>query len=322
MTSEPGHGDAGSHDEPSSGGGWAQAAGADVADIIESGATTPRIPRARLRLAAAVIATAAAVAAAVLVSKHLNSPLSPAAFVTQSAQRTLGEHTAGIIVSGALSVGDQRVPFHGTGATSFATGAAELSLSDSLAGGKLTEQEIEVGGAFYLAITSNGRSIFPAGGRLWVKMPPQQSGTAHVDGSDPSSMLSVLEQNGNKVRTLGKRVIAGVTCTGYVVTTGKSAVIAGARTALAASGAPAGVASGELKVIENMRPPTYTVWFSAQGLLRRISAQLQTATTASGLDIGLVMDFTDYGAPVHITAPPPAETISYSSLLQIAGGSG
>lgn len=321
MINEPGHGDAGAREPWAGDDEWADAA---AADVLDSAATTPRRPRARLLSAVSVVATAAVVAAVLLVSKYLNSPLSPAAFVTQSAQRTLGERTADMILSGTLSAANQHVPVHGTGSISFATGAVELNLSASAAGQTLTEREIEVGGAFYVAITIDGTSI-PRndGGRPWIQMPLRQSGAAHVDGSDPSSMLSVLAQNGNKVRTLGTKVIAGTTCTGYAVTTGKSAVIAGAKTALAVSGVPAGVASGELKAIENMQPPVYTVWFSAQGLLRRMSVRLQTASApASGMDVNLVLDFTDYGAPVHITAPASSETISYASLQRLEGGNG
>jgi len=36
----------------------------------------------------------------------------------------------------------------------------------------------------------------------------------------------------------------------------------------------------------------------------------------------VVVDFSDYGAPVHITAPAPSETIDYASLVQVLGRSG
>lgn len=320
MTNESGHGDAARHDELSAGNGeWADAA---AADILDSAATTSRRPRARLLSAVAVVATAAAVAVLLLVSKYLNSPVAPAAFVAHSAQRTLGERTAGMILSGTMSAGDQHVPVHGTGAADFVTGAVKLNLSASSAGRTVLERAIEVRGAYYIAVTIDGRSISKTdGGRPWIQMPLRQSGTADVDGSDPSSMLSVLKQNGNRVRTLGTKVISGATCTGYAVTIGKSAMITGAKTALAAGGVSANVAAGELKTIKNMRPPVYKVWISAQGLLRRMSVQLRTAgTQASG--VNLVVDFTDYGAPVHVTAPAPSKIISYASLKQLESGSG
>jgi len=274
--------------------------------------------------AAAVVATAAVVAALLIAGKYLNTPLSPAAFVTQSAQRTLGERTADMTLTGTLSVADEHVPVHGTGAVNFATGEAELNLSASVNGRTVTEREIEVGGGYYLTIAIDGTSISQAdGGRPWVRMPLRQSGTSHLDGTDPSSVLSVLEQHGNNVRTLGTKVIGGVTCTGYAATTGKSAVIAGFKTALAASGTPSAVASGELKIIENMQPPTYTVWFDRQGILRRMTAQLKTTDAlANPLGVNAVMDFTNYGVPVHVTAPAPSQTISYGSLQQLDTSTG
>lgn len=205
----------------------------------------------------------------------------------------------------------------GTGEVSFVTGALEFNLSASAAGESLTERELEVHGAYYVAYTVNGTSMPQNdGGRPWIQVPLQQSGRARADGSDPSSALSVLERNGNKVRPLGTKVIGGVTCTGFAVTTGKSALIAGAKSEQAAARVSASVASSQLRAIGNMKPPVYTIWLSPQMLLRRMSLRLQETNQASGIGADLVMDFSNYGAPVHISAPPPAKVISYASLAR------
>lgn len=301
------HENIGGPDEPS----------ADIlgADILDSAAGSPRRPRARLLSAVVVVGVGALVAASLLAGKYLGSSLTPTAFVTQAAQRTLAEHTAGMTLSGTMTVDNVRLPLHGTGEVNFTSGALDLTMGADFHGEMLTEHEIGAGEAAYLAVTVNGTS-YPQndGGRPWMRMPLPQSRAAGFGGGDPSATLSVLAQKGNKVRTLGTKVIGGVTCTGYAVTTGKSALIAGAKAEQAATGTPASVASGAMRAIENIKPPVYTVWFSAQELLRRMTVHLSSASQATGIGADLVVDFSDYGAPVHISAPSASKVIDYGSL--------
>jgi alpha-tubulin suppressor-like RCC1 family protein len=61
-------------------------------------------------------------------------------------------------------------------------------------------------------------------------------------------------------------------------------------------------------------PATADVWVSEDGLVRRVGERLLLIGHAT-------MTFSDYGAPVHVGAPPADETIDVSGLLAVAPSS-
>jgi hypothetical protein len=103
------------------------------------------------------------------------------------------------------------------------------------------------------------------------------------------------------VRELGTKVIGGVNSTGYTVTP------------------PGGQA-------------TITVWIDPQHLIREISetttvdplsggASASTAPTGTtdALSVDLTMDFSYSAAPLRVTAPRSASTVSFDAFLQQLG---
>jgi hypothetical protein len=232
-----------------------------------------------------VIAAAAAAVAGVLIAGGTaqHPALSPAAFVTQSAQRTMAEHTVDIAVSGTVSAASRKITLRGTGQEDFTHQAFELSVGLSASGQSFTLDEIAVDGNAYLAVTEGGKSP----GRHWIRAPAQVS-KSDLKGGDPSALLSALEKS-TTVRVLGTRTVEGMSCTGYS-------------------------AADEGQLV--------TVWFNGQGLLCRIGVHFQPpsgsarSTTELTFSGDLVLDFSHYGGPVHIAAPAPSDTTSYSSFLQ------
>ena len=128
-----------------------------------------------------------------------------------------------------------------------------------------------------------------------------------LTGADPAAALASLENQGISVRALGTKDIGGVSCTGYAVT-------------------PPGTQA------------TITVWINPQHLVREISLDTSITISAdvsaagaspSASPVGtaatgsfdLTMDFTYSAAPVHVTAPPAATTMSYDAFLQQLGSS-
>src|SRR5215467_12992103 len=240
------------YDEPPPGDyEWADtAADASEPGVRAAAAHTPDLPAAYPRrsragmLSAVVMVTAAAVAAGVLIASGTahNTPMSPSAFVTQSAHRTVAAGTAHITIAGTISAGTRRVTMHGTGQADFATGAAALSLGYSAGGNSFTLNEIAVKGNLYLSVGVNGKiPVKLADGRHWIHISVRTSKT-DLAGSNPSDLLSALEKSGNKVRQLGTKVIGDMSCTGYSVTADKQSM---------------------------------TVWFNEQGLLCRMGVQLE-----------------------------------------------
>ncbi len=247
---------------------------------------------------------------------------SPLAFVRQSAERTLAERTAGITLSGTVQAAGRTLPVNGTGEIDFSTNAMTLNLTVSSGGQPVVEKEILVDGNLFFSLNISGTPLARlTGGRDWIQMPLAQSQTANQVGSDPLSSLSVLEQQGINVQTLGTRNIEGVSCTGYAVMPTKQALLAGVRAESAKLGLSPAATQQQLSLAQGMLPPTVTVWLDAQGMVREMGVKvgLQVNGSGSAASGNVVLDFTNYGAPVQITPPASSDTISYPAFLQALG---
>jgi hypothetical protein len=235
--------------------------------------------RPRTVAGAALLAGAAIIGALVVTNRPQG--LSPVAFVRQSAQQTLAQHTADITLSMRLQFAGQNTTVHGTGELDFSTDAMAMDLTGGASGHGFDMKEILVKGTLYFAFSVDGH-YYPlgSGGSTWSQMPVPTSGSASSDDGDPYTMLSQIEREGSTLRTLGTRVIRGVTCTGYAVTP-------------PADGGP---------------QETITIWADSQQLVREISDGVQMSTPAGVGQAGVTIDFFNFGAPVHIAAPPPGTT--------------
>jgi hypothetical protein len=284
--------------------------------------TGPRRSRVGLLTTATVIAVAGIVTAVVVASKPAPSTISmsPTAFVTQSAQHTLSARSADVTLSGSLSALGESIPVRGTGQVDFTSNAMTLDWTMSASGHSMMEKEIQVGGNLYLAFSAGGQ----AEGK-WVKT-PVESGAASLGSTDPAASLAVLTQHGNTVRALGTQLIDGVTCTGYSVIPSKEAMIAAAEKAAGKLGAKNASISSMIQSIGSMMQPTFTVWFDANGLLRemsmRLGMQMQMGNSNDSFGAEVTLNFTNYGTPVRISAPPSSDTMSESSILNGLGSSG
>jgi hypothetical protein len=235
-----------------------------------------------LIVAAAVIALIVATTVSRPAPAPARGGLSLAAYVTQSAQKTLAERTVSMTTSGTFSVGGKHVTVHGAGQIDYTADAMALDFSYSLPGsGTGTVKEIMVNGTVYASASTNGKPQALKDGRHWIKLSaPQGSAKPAPAEDDPFAMLAAIAKAGNTtVREIGTRSIGGVRCTGYRVT---------------AQGA------------------SFTLWIDSAGLVRemsigmQMSVDVQAGNTAFGGN--LVMDFTKYGVPVHITPPAPSDT--------------
>jgi len=223
---------------------------------------------------------------------HPDQPtaISQAAFVRQSAAKTLAERTANVTLAGTVQVAGRTATVGGTGAINFAANAMQYNMSIGSPGQLVTERELMVNGNLYISLTISGTSLAKlTGGRDWIETPISQSSSTNLVGSDPVSSLSLLERQGLTVRQIGTKVIEGQSCTGYAVTPTKPA-------------------------------PTVTVWLDAQGLMREMSMNLGLLTGGSGtVSVSMVMYVSYYGSPVQVTAPAASDTISYESFLKTLG---
>ena len=241
------------------------------------------------------------------------------AFVTRSAQHTLSEQTADVAVTGTVQASGHTVTVTGTGEVDFSTDAEALNAQFSADGQQVVEKEVITRGRFYYTLSVNGTSFAKlTGGRDWVQVPLPSSSSANLSGSDSRSVLILLEQSGDTVRALGAESIGGITCTGYSVTPTQQAMTAAARQEISALKLSPDVASAIRSVLSRISPPTLTVWVDSQGLLRQLSARVQIGSLAGAVTSEVVENFSNFGAPVHIAAPPTRDVVSYRAFLRDA----
>jgi hypothetical protein len=222
------------------------------------------------------------------------------AFVTQAATRTLQQRTVALVMTGSGAAGGASDSLHGTGAFDLGGNAGTLDMTLEAKGYAIAYRMILVNGYVYAGVTVNGASLMPAG-KAWIAQQAssaQGSGMTGLTGTDPAAQLASLENQGIGVRALGTKAIGGVTCTGYAVT-------------------------------EPGTQNTVTVWINPQHLIGEISvnttvglsvggssASAAPTGAASTASVSLTMDFTYSAAPVHVTAPPAATTVSFAEFLQ------
>jgi hypothetical protein len=317
-----------SYDEPPSGADEVAAAMARISAVPEPpsayaprdaypyGPASERGPRRRPSnivgyAASGIIVAAAAVAVVLVVLTMMQAPkptstpgATDVAFVTQAATRTLQQHTADVVLSASTAAGATDTAMHGTGVFDLGGKAGTLNMTMGSQVGVLAFREIWLNGRVYLAISINGQGLLPKS-KTWIVEPvsSQRSGTTDLTGGDPTAALVSLENQGITVRALGAKVIGGVSCTGYTVTSPE--------------------AQG-----------TITVWINPQQLVREISANttvdiLSGGASASAAPTGttnapsvdLTMDFSYSAAPLHVAAPPAASTVSFDAFLQQLGRS-
>ena len=58
------------------------------------------------------------------------------------------------------------------------------------------------------------------------------------------------------------------------------------------------------------------VFIDHTGLLRSLSVQLNESGTAGAVTLHETLDFSDYGAPVTVAAPPADQVASFAQFLQ------
>ncbi len=231
---------------------------------------------------------------------------------------TLNNQSADVSVTGAVGVGTAQVALSGTGAVDFAHNAAQLSLATTIHGHSVTENEIALGNTVYLDLGSLVNEVVPT--KSWVSVglgQLNQGGSASPLGiggglstNNPSAILKVLGQHGNSVTALGQSSINGTTVQGYAVTVNQAAV----RSELALAHLPAWMqqsvaVSGNLDI-------SYKVFVATTGLLDRLVIDLSVPVDGQALTGTISMDFSNFGTPVSVTAPPPADVTSYQTFLQ------
>ncbi len=157
------------------------------------------------------------------------------------------------------------------------------------------------------------------GSQKWIETSvPQTSAGATLGSSDEdlASQIQLLAQQGATVKKIGSATIDGVGTTEYSVVPSKQELISGIKKELAGSKLPAEL-KAQLQAAEESPPSlSMDVWIDSSSLLRRESVKVSLSVPGSSTagSANIVMTLGNYGSEVDITAPPPGDVQSISSL--------
>jgi len=292
-----------------------------------------RIRRRRTGLVNAAVALVAAAAVIAFVAveggfspKHQPKPhtgsvppgVNLAAFVKRSAQHTLARKTADFAVTGTGQVDGISVDLRGNGQIDLAANTEAVSIRTSASGTSIAESEIMTGKALYLQVALNGQSMAQYfGGKHWLEIPLPVSATPGATQDSPAWSMELLEQQGARVVSLGAQSVGGLTCDEYAVTPSRQAMLAAAQQEWARLGLSISDRAAARKVLANSTAPTITVWVDpARQLVCQVYASMQFSPEPRGAapatnSIQMLMTFTRYGVPVHISVPAQSDTLSF-----------
>jgi hypothetical protein len=266
--------------------------------------------------------TAAGLLTACSSTGHDTSPNSPATSsasasdaVAAAFARTTAASSAKFDLSADVTGGPAEQPVHVTasGVIDFAHRTSDLTVT--LPGGMGSVESRYLAGVLYAKLPASLAGMLPGAkaGTSWVSidvnaLSQQQLGKslgqlALSAPSDPSQVLSFLRGAGADVKLAGPATVDGIATTRYTATIDldKAAAQLPAK-------ARAGVARFEDEIGTHLLPAQ--LWIDGQGRLRRMTI------TAQHSEITLTLS--DFGTPVHVTAPPAGQTTDITAL--ISGG--
>jgi hypothetical protein len=247
-----------------------------------------------------------------------SGPDADAAIVT-AVNGAIGQKSAHVTLTGTFGVEGQSVSLTGSGNFDFTNNAAQLAVNIGVEGQQENLQMVYLGGTLYENLPQIGE-VVP--GKSWVALDlasAQQSagqGAAGELGGDPLASLQALAQQGNTVNALGPSTVNGQSVQGYSVTLVPSAI----QREIQHENIPAWLRQSVSKELSGSL--SETVYLDGAGQLVRTTESITESLGTSGPVTGqLSFDFSDYGAPVSIAAPPASDVIPYSQFLQLAKGS-
>jgi hypothetical protein len=237
------------------------------------------------------------------------------ASLTAAVTRTAGQ-TARISQTTTMRSPGMSMSFTATGAFDFARSRGTLSMAAPVG-----MTEIFIPPTTYLKVPGGAGAPLPHG-KSWVAI---NAGTAGGigslfgpfggQGSNSGDLLSSLTAISTGVTKLGTATIRGVQVTGYRVSVDP---------AKAAARLPSAKRAGFrdfVSILGNGSIPV-DVWVDGQNLVRQVRVTLHLpggAGTPARAQFVQTTDFSDFGAPVHVTAPPAAQVASLPQLMK--GGS-
>ena len=244
---------------------------------------------------------------------------SPSVVLLRAVQSTEQQDSADITMRVQANVAGKQVGVTGSGAVDLTTNAMQLTLNihgvRSVAG--LTSLSvISVDGTTYVSIPLISK-ILP--GKSWVSEPSTSSSATGTEITNASDMLRVLSAKGAVVTRTGSTTIGTTPVTAYDVSIPPSAL----RSRLSSVGMSASDTSAVEHFFDN-GGLSFRVYVSSDNRIRRMSLSIAVPASSStpANHEAVVIDFTNYGTPVSVTAPPASQVASLQQLIGLNGPSG
>lgn len=290
--------------------------GLDSADTFVGGADPAPVRRPRRRVIAglaALVVVAGAAGTAVVASGGKSAE----AAVIDSVNSSMADRTAHVSMNLAVTTPSATVTGSGTGSIDFSQSAMQLQLTAGVAGQQIQLQALYIAGTVYEQIPDLDQLI---PGKSWISLDLSSLAAAGSQGSstfgagdNPTAMLRLLAQQGNTVVSLGSSTIDGTSVQGYAVTLDPAVI----RSELAQAKLPSWM-SGALAQV-NIGQTSMKVYVDGSGLLRRIGIDIaESIASSEKISVDESLDFSDYGAPVSVSAPPSDQVASFEQFLQEA----
>jgi hypothetical protein len=269
-------------------------------------------------LTAAVLATTALTLWAV-------AGRSPAGAVDAAITSAVNDRTAAVNLNGSVGVSGISIAVSGSGSMDFTRNSMEMRLSLPLGGHDFNETVVALGGVVYINEGDLIGQVLP--GKSWISVDTAQleGGGASAPGSagvatgtvpsDPSALLKVLAQEGNTVTDLGPSTINGAAVEGYSVNVDAAAIRA--RVAREDRG---DIPAWMRQALATVSDPNvnYRVYIDAAGGLDQLTSDVSLKEDGQAVTSHENMDFSAYGVPVSITAPPAGQVASIGDFLRAA----
>jgi hypothetical protein len=285
----------------------------DIGASTELDNTSARKNGRRLAMVSIAVVLIAAIVGGVFLFGGSSSDADAA--VIRAVDHALGGNTASISVSEQVTVAGTSVDLSGTGDIDFAHDAFEANLSGVVDGHTLTVEALYLQGSVYEGLPQISQL---APGKSWLSLnlsslaKEDQSSSASALGSNPLAALQTLAQQGNTVAPLGTSTVDGQTVQGYSVTINPSVV----QRELDSTNLPAWMKKDASQV--TFGSGTEKVYINGTTLVQMATTVSESTTTAGVVSVNESLDFSNYGTPVTITAPPSKETLPFSQFLQLA----
>ena len=237
-----------------------------------------------------------------------------AAQVMLGARTTLAKDTVKFAIHGSISDNTQSIPITGSGVANLSSNTESVSLAFDANYTAIQETVVADGPSTYERILENGHNLIGRvlPGKAWLEGPENKAsaGGLGLSSSDILGQLQVYAQRGNSVIPLGPSTINGQAVAGYQVTLSPKTINAAVKRLEAQGGASAAAVKTFLQNDGSINDPVIKLWMGTNHLLVSEEADVSVSAGGTSENTELTMDFSDYGLPVSISAPPPSAVTS------------